>query len=55
MPAECGVTKVEPEGLAVVVYIKNIDAFYKNTSLIKVYGKINNVPNCEGIESISLT
>jgi len=35
MPPECGVTKVEPEGLAVVVYIKNIDAFYKNTSLIK--------------------
>ncbi len=35
MPKECQVTKVEPEGLATVIYIKNIDAFYKNDNLIR--------------------
>jgi len=35
MPAECNVTKIEPEGLNVVIYVKNIQAFYKNDQLIK--------------------
>lgn len=35
MPKECKVTKVEPEGLNVVIYVKNINAFYKNDQLIK--------------------
>ncbi len=35
MPKECGVVKVEPEGLAIVVYVKNISAFYNNIALIK--------------------
>lgn len=35
MPAECQVTKVEPEGLSTVIYVKNIQAFYNNDSLIK--------------------
>ncbi len=35
MPPDCEVTKVEPEGLATVIYIKNIRAFYSNDRLIK--------------------
>lgn len=35
MPKECGVTKVEPEGLVTTVYIKNIEAFYANNQLIR--------------------
>lgn len=35
MPAECGITKVEAEGLNIVIYVKNIDAFYRNDQLIK--------------------
>jgi KH/beta-lactamase-domain protein len=35
MPAECGITKVEAEGLNIVIYVKNIDAFYKNDQLIR--------------------
>ena len=35
MPKECEVTKIEPEGLAMVIYLKNIPAFYKTESLIK--------------------
>ena len=35
MPADCEVTKVEPEGLSTVIYIKNIKAFYSNDRLIK--------------------
>jgi len=35
MPDECGITKVEPEGLNVVIYLKNIKEFYKNDQLIK--------------------
>lgn len=35
MPKECEVTKVEPEGLAMVIYVKNVPAFYKSDSLIK--------------------
>lgn len=35
MPSECKVTKAEPEGLAIVIYISDVAAFYKNTSLIK--------------------
>lgn len=35
MPSQCEVTKVEPEGLSTVIYIKNIDAFYSNDRLIK--------------------
>jgi len=35
MPHDCEVTKVEPEGLSTVIYIKNIKAFYSNERLIK--------------------
>ncbi len=35
MPKECEVTKVEPEGLSTVVYIKNIKAFYAREELIR--------------------
>ncbi len=35
MPKNCEVTKVEPEGLSTVIYIKNIRAFYENDRLIK--------------------
>ncbi len=35
MPPDCEVTKVEPEGLSTVIYIKNIRAFYSNERLIK--------------------
>lgn len=35
MPKECEVTKIEPEGLATVIYIKNIRAFYQSEHLIK--------------------
>lgn len=35
MPKDCEVTKVEPEGLAMVIYLKNIPAFYKSDTLIK--------------------
>ncbi len=35
MPQECEITKVEPEGLATVIYIKNIKAFYETEHLIK--------------------
>ncbi len=35
MPPDCEVTKVEPEGLSTVIYIKNIKAFYSNDRLIK--------------------
>ncbi|VVC02920.1 Ribonuclease J [Candidatus Bilamarchaeum dharawalense] len=35
MPPQCEVTKVEPEGLSTVIYIRNIEAFYSNDRLIK--------------------
>jgi predicted metal-dependent RNase len=35
MPPDCEVTKVEPEGLSTVIYIKNIRSFYTNERLIK--------------------
>ncbi len=35
MPKECDVTKIEPEGLSMVIYLKNIKAFYENDTLIK--------------------
>ncbi|MFA5106336.1 MAG: beta-CASP ribonuclease aCPSF1 [Candidatus Micrarchaeia archaeon] len=35
MPVECGLTKVEPEGLDIVIYIKDINKFYQNDQLIK--------------------
>ncbi|MFH1260992.1 MAG: beta-CASP ribonuclease aCPSF1 [Candidatus Micrarchaeota archaeon] len=35
MPSNCEVTKVEPEGLSTVIYIKDIEAFYSNERLIK--------------------
>ncbi|NYZ77101.1 beta-CASP ribonuclease aCPSF1 [Candidatus Micrarchaeota archaeon] len=35
MPKECEVTKIEPEGLSMVIYLKNIEAFYKSDTLIK--------------------
>ena len=34
LPAECQVTKVEPEGPQIVIYLKNIKAFYDDESLI---------------------
>jgi len=35
MPAECGIAKVEAEGLNIVIYVRNIEAFYRNDQLIK--------------------
>ena len=35
MPKNCEVTKIEPEGLSMVIYIKNVKAFYENDTLIK--------------------
>ncbi len=35
MPKECEVTKVEAEGLATVVYLKNIKAFYEHGDIIR--------------------
>lgn len=35
MPKECDLTKVESEGLAIVVYVKNIKAFYAHERLIR--------------------
>lgn len=35
MPKDCDISKVEPEGLSTVIYIKNIEAFYRNDRLIK--------------------
>lgn len=35
MPKECEVTKVEPEGLDVIIYLRNIRAFYGSDQLIK--------------------
>lgn len=35
MPRQCEVTKVEPEGLNVVIYLRNIRAFYASDQLIK--------------------
>lgn len=35
MPPNCEVTKVEPEGLSTVIYIKDIRSFYSNERLIK--------------------
>ncbi len=35
MPEECGITKIEPEGLNIVIYLKNIAAFYNGHQLIK--------------------
>lgn len=35
MPSDCRVTKVEAEGLDVVIYLKDIKAFYQNDQLIR--------------------
>lgn len=35
VPAECGLTKVEAEGLDVVIYLNDIKAFYRNEQLIR--------------------
>ncbi len=35
MPSDCPVTKVEAEGLDVVLYLKDISAFYQNDQLIR--------------------
>ncbi len=35
MPRECEVTKVEPEGLDIIVYLRNLKAFYSSDQLIK--------------------
>jgi KH/beta-lactamase-domain protein len=35
MPKDCAATKIEPEGLSTVIYIKDIHAFYSNNQLIR--------------------
>ncbi|MGV8176710.1 MAG: beta-CASP ribonuclease aCPSF1 [Candidatus Bilamarchaeaceae archaeon] len=35
MPKDCGVTRVEPEGLSTTIYIKDINAFYRHDQLIR--------------------
>ncbi len=35
IPPECELAKVEPEGVAIAIYIKNIKAFYENDQIIK--------------------
>jgi len=35
LPSECNVTKIEAEGLDIVIYLKNISAFYSNDQLIR--------------------
>ncbi|MCX8196984.1 MAG: beta-CASP ribonuclease aCPSF1 [Candidatus Micrarchaeota archaeon] len=35
VPSECKMTKVEAEGLDIVIYLKNIGAFYENDQLIR--------------------
>lgn len=35
LPADCGLSKVEAEGLDIVIYLKNIGAFYARDQLIK--------------------
>ncbi len=35
MPRECEVTKIEPEGLNIVIYLRNVRAFYSSDQLIK--------------------
>ncbi len=35
MPKNCEIAKIEPEGLSMVIYLKNIKAFYENDTLIK--------------------
>ena len=35
VPSECILTKVEAEGLDIVIYLKDINAFYENDQLIK--------------------
>ncbi|MFA4946508.1 MAG: beta-CASP ribonuclease aCPSF1 [Candidatus Micrarchaeia archaeon] len=34
LPVECGLTKVEPEGPQIVIYLKNIRVFYEDESLV---------------------
>ncbi|MEW6529143.1 MAG: beta-CASP ribonuclease aCPSF1 [Candidatus Micrarchaeota archaeon] len=35
IPKECEITKIEPEGLNIVIYLKNVKAFYACDQLIK--------------------
>ena len=35
VPSECRMTKVEAEGLDIVIYLKDINAFYANDQLIR--------------------
>jgi KH/beta-lactamase-domain protein len=35
IPSECEVSKIEPEGLDIVIYLKKIEKFYENQLLIK--------------------
>ncbi len=35
VPSDCGVTKVESEGLDIVIYVKDIRSFYSNDQLIR--------------------
>ena len=34
LPPECGLTKIEPEGPQIVIYLKNIRIFYEDDSLV---------------------
>ena len=41
VPSECRMTRVEAEGLDIVIYLKDINAFYANDQLIrKIAGTI---------------
>ncbi|MCD6279637.1 beta-CASP ribonuclease aCPSF1 [Candidatus Micrarchaeota archaeon] len=35
VPKECGLTMIEPEGLAIVIYVTDINKVYENTNLIR--------------------
>jgi len=35
IPADCDLSKIEPEGLDIVIYLKNINQFYKNDQMIR--------------------
>ncbi len=35
VPEECGITKIEPEGLDIIIYLKHIKTFYDSEYLIK--------------------
>ena len=39
LPKECQLARVEPEGLELVLYLKNIAAFYQNDQLIRTFSR----------------